>query len=378
MKGRIARRGPAWIVVGDVGRNVSTGKRQQHFESFRTQREAEAKLGELLKEAQKGSYVKPTKLTVAEWLERWLADYAGPNVRATTLRGYRKYVERHIIPSVGGVRLADLRPDHVKRCHVDALERGVGKQTVLHLHRVLSKALNDAMTAGYIVRNVATIAKPPRLDPRPKVRFEPQEVRAFLEVARATPYFEVLLLDLFLGLRRSELLGLEWGDIAFDGRRVYVRRSLHMVPGQGIVIYPTKNKTSDRDIGMSETVSLLFRSIRDRCDAIQAMAGTSVQVDSFVFADPAGKPMSPNTLSMATRKIAVKAGLPHIHLHSLRHWAASLALANDASLQEVQEFLGHSTIRTTADVYGHLEDRAKIAQAARMERGVRTLLQIGS
>ena len=100
--------------------------------------------------------------------------------------------------------------------------------------------------------------------------------------------------------------------------------------------------------------------------------------DSFVFADPTGKPMSPNTLSTAARKIAVKAGLPHVHLHSLRHWAASLALANDASLQEVQEFLGHSTIRTTADVYGHLEDKAKIAQAARMEQGVRTLLQIGS
>ena len=96
--------------------------------------------------------------------------------------------------------------------------------------------------------------------------------------------------------------------------------------------------------------------------------------EGYVFADALGRPLSPNTLSMATRNIADRAGLRGVHLHELRHWAASLALANGATLQEVQHFLGHSTIRVTADIYGHLAEQARAVQAERMEQGIRALL----
>jgi integrase len=175
-------------------------------------------------------------------------------------------------------------------------------------------------------------------------------------------------------LRRSELLGLQWADVDLDRRLVSIRRTLHHVPHQGLVIYPPKNQTSARDLALSDSASLIFRAMRDRREADSASLGVRLEPSSFVFSDAIGKPLSPNTLSTVTKKIAARVGMPSIHLHEIRHWAASLALANGATLQEVQHFLGHSTIRVTADVYGHLEDKARSVQAERMETGIQAIL----
>ncbi|MSP79366.1 MAG: site-specific integrase [Dehalococcoidia bacterium] len=287
-----------------------------------------------------GTYVPPTKTTVSQWLEKWLADYAEPSLRATTYRMYAGYIRRHVVPSIGHVQLAELRPDHVKAAHKAARDQGLSKLSVRHMHRILHKAINDAMTDGLVGRNVVGLAKPDKLDPRPKLKYQPEVVSAFLAEARKTSYGDALLLDLFLGLRRSELLGLRWEDVDFDQRKIYVRQTLHYVPQMGIIIYPTKNETSTRDMSMSDTVLLLLRAMRERLEAGWSTLGITPPPDTLVFADATGHMLSPNTFSMETRKIAERAGLQGVHLHLLRHWAASLALAQGGKPQGSARILG--------------------------------------
>lgn len=374
-RGSIIQRGTARFVIVIPEKDPITHKRKQHWITVKgTREDADARLAKEMNAIYTGAFDKPAKLTLGEWLEVWLRDYAAPNVRATTLRGYTGWIRGHIIPAIGRVALSALRPDHVRACHAKGRAAGLGKQSTLHLHRCLSKALQDAMVAGHIGRNVALLAKPPRLDPKPKLAFQPGIIGAFLAEARKTPYYDALTLDLFLALRRSELLGLQWQDVDFEHRRVSIRRTRHKVQGvKGIVVYPPKNASSARDVALSDMACLLLRSIRDQREAEQQSLGRRLAPGAWVFADATGAPMHPDTLTKVTKKIAGRAGID-AHLHLVRHWAASLALANGSTLQEVQQLLGHSTIAVTANIYAHLEEKTKAATAARMEQGIRNLL----
>ncbi|MDP2950209.1 MAG: Arm DNA-binding domain-containing protein [Chloroflexota bacterium] len=116
MRGHLTKRGEnSWTIVVDVGRDPATGKRRQQWVSVKgTKRDAEKRLAEILTELDKSGYVKPTKLTVGDFLERWLTDYVRPNVAPLTAEGYEHIVRKHLTPTLGNIPLAQLAPDHLQ------------------------------------------------------------------------------------------------------------------------------------------------------------------------------------------------------------------------------------------------------------------------
>ena len=327
-------------------------------------------LGAMLKQAQDGSLVKPTRLTTGAYLQQWLDSYARSHVRPLTLWRYRGIVERHLVPAIGNVPLTSLQPLHVQQAHNQALAAGLSARSIVQHHRVLSEALKHAEQWGMASRNVARLVTPPRLAYKEARFLDAAEARRLIEAARSTPYYALIDLGLATGLRRGELLGLQWRDIDLERGSVQVSRALQHIPGAGLQLHDVKSTRSRRQLALSPSAVLVLRAHRDQAEAVQAEAGAELEPSAFVFCHPTGRPLSPNTVSHVFQRVAMVAGIDGAGFHSLRHSHASLLLAQGANLKDIQILLGHSTIAITGDLYAHVTEQRQREVVARLDQAL--------
>ncbi|MBF4483026.1 site-specific integrase [Dehalococcoides mccartyi] len=162
MRGHITKRGKDSysIVISTGERDPETKKYKQHWETVRgTKKDAEKRLAELLNQIDKGLYIKPEKTTLAEYLERWLKDYVWPNLAPRTAEGYEHIIRRYIIPGLGKIQLAQLKPEHIQKYYANQLsiggDKGIGlsPRTVRHHHMCLHSALKTAVKWELLIRN---------------------------------------------------------------------------------------------------------------------------------------------------------------------------------------------------------------------------------
>lgn len=380
MRGHIVKRSASsYTIVINLGRDPETGKWKQQWVSVKgTKREAEKRLAELHHQLDTGSLIKPSKLTLGEFLRQWLRDYASTNVRAATLEGYRITIERHLIPSLGAIPLSQLKPPHLQSYYARALKEGrrdgtggLSARSVVHHHRVLRQALSHAMKWGLVIRNVADAVDPPRPMSKEMKALDSAGVSRLLDEARGTMYFPLIHLATFTGMRRSELLGLRWKDVDLRRATVSISQVLHCLPGHRIVFEPPKTAKSRRLVTLSQEAVLALRTYGEMVEADLAQLGSLLTGDRLVFSQLDGSPFLPNTVTHAFAKIARRAGLEGIHFHSLRHSHASIMLQEGVSSKVVAERLGHSTVALTLDVYSHVTPGLKEDAAGRFEEALR-------
>ena len=369
MKGSVRKRGNSYKLTVDIGKDAE-GRRRQHSQTFRMRKEADAALGAMLKQAQDGSLVKPTRLTTGQYLQQWLDSYARSHVRPLTLRRYRGIVERHLAPAIGNMPLTSLQPLHVQQAHNQALAAGLSARSIVQHHRVLSQALKHAEQWGMVSRNVARLVTPPRATYKEARFLDVAEARRLIEAARSTPYYALIALGLATGLRRGELLGLQWRDIDLERGSVQVSRALQHIPGAGLQLHDVKSTHSRRKLALSPNAVLVLRAHHDDAEAVQAEAGAELEPSAFVFCHPTGRPLLPNTVSDAFQRIAKAAGVEGAGFHSLRHSHASLLLAQGANLKDIQILLGHSTIAITGDLYAHVTEQRQREVVARLDQAL--------
>ena len=380
MRGHIKQRSKgSWSIVLDLGRDHATGKRKQQWVTVRgTKKEAESKLAELQHQLNTGEFVKTSKLTVREFLTQWFQDYVKTNARPATAEGYKIIVERHLIPSLGGIALAQLHPSHIQGYYAKALvegrcdgKGGLAARTVVHHHRVLREALSHAVKWGLVGRNVADAVDPPRAVNKEMKALDSAGVLRLLEASRGTIYFPLINLATFTGMRRSELLGLRWLDLNLSRGTVSIAQVLHCLPGGRIVFEQPKTARSKRLVRLSQETTLALRAYRDTVEADLEQVGDSISGDRLLFSQINGAPLLPNTVTHAFAKIARRAGLEGFTFHSLRHTHASIMLQQGVSSKTVAERLGHSTVVITLDTYSHLTPGVKEDAADRFEEALR-------
>jgi integrase len=360
MRGSVIKRGNAWSVVLDLGRD-HTGRRIRRWHSgFRTRKDAERARIELLNRVEQGTYVAASKMTLGEFiLEEWLPAMRAV-VRPTTWEHYAVCANVRVIPALGGVVLQSLTPGRLNAFYADLLasgrsdgKGGLSPKTVRHTHTMLHKALADAVRWGRLVRNVADLADPPKPQtPEMKV-WAPAEVRAFLDFVRDDRVYAAWLLVATTGMRRGEVLGLRWSDLDLDIGRVSVAQTLTVV-NQKVRVSEPKTAKGRRTVALDPATVAALRAHRARQAEERLVLGPAWQEHGLIFTWYDGGPIHPERFSKWFEVRAIRSGLPRIRLHDLRHSYATAALAANVSPKVVSERLGHAKVGITLDVYSHV------------------------
>ncbi len=320
----------------------------------RSRREVAEKLAEAISDRGKGLISDAGNITVAEYLDRWLAGSVRDTVRPSTYRRYQEIVRLHIKPALGGIRLAALSPLHVQALYRDRLDSGLSPATVAKIHIVLHQALDRALRWSLVHRNATEAVKAPRPAPQEMRPLSADEARRLLEAAREDKLHALYVLAVTTGMRQGELLGLAWRDVDLERGVVQVRRTLARDGGR-LTIGEPKTKRSRRNVRLTETATQALRDHLDRqLEEIQRL-GDLYRDEGLVFATEAGTPMNPSNLRRRSfAPLLKRAWLPNIRFHDLRHSAATLLLLQGVHPKFVQELLGHSTISITLDTYSHV------------------------
>ena len=343
----------SWNLQIYLGTDPVTGKKRYHADTVQgTKAEAERRLTELLREKDTGTFTKPSRLTVREYLEQWFRDYAETHVRRRTQEGYRGNLDRYILPRIGDVPLDKLTPRHVQEMESELLRnggtqgRGLSPTTVLQVHRILSNALGSAVRLGIVVRNVAGAVEPPRITQYEAPTLAWDEVNSLLEQVTDPFYQTLFLLVIQTGLRRSESVGLQWRDVDLAAATLSVRRAWIKLPsGEMELTSPKSRQARVVDLPAESVEALKAHRVRQA-----DVAGKG----NFIFCHPDGSPLNPNLVTRVFKRTATKAGLENFRFHDLRHTHASLMLALGVHLKVVSERLGHSGIGITGNHYSHV------------------------
>lgn len=241
-----------------------------------------------------------------------------------------------------------------------------GRTSVRYAHAVLRRALGWAVVRGLVTRNVAGGASLPRLMKKEMRILTPEETKRLLKAARGERLEALFLVALTCGLRQGEMLALRWEDVDLDAPKITVRRQIQRSrDGSGLIVVPTKNKKS-RAIRPGAVAVGALRAHRERQDEEIAAARGLWKDPGLVFATTLGTPLdASNLVARDFKPLLLRAGLPNICWHDLRHGCGSLLLSEGVPVKVVQEILGHSSMAVTMDIYAHvLPDMQERAAAA--------------
>lgn len=353
------RKDGRWAGVVDLG--WVDGRRKRKYVYGATQAEALRKMRAAQKSTDAGLPIPSDKLTVGTHLEHWLTNVLPMSVRPSTVANYTALTRKHLIPTIGAKRLSRLGPEDVEALLRQKSEAGLSPNTVRLIRAILRRSLRHAERQGKVSRNVAALVDGVRV-PKPQKRAltldEAQRLLAAAGDDRLGALYATLL---ELGLRLGEALGLRWEDLDLDAATLTITRRLDRAGGTA----ETKTQGSRRTLHLSTGLVAALQRHADRQADEMLQAGDLWVETGFVFTSEVGTPVDQSNLRRRFSKLCAAAGVGKLTPHELRHSAATLLLARGVPLHVVSEVLGHSSIRETKDVYGHLvaEDSRRAADA---------------
>lgn len=248
-------------------------------------------------------------------------------------------------------------------------EEVLSPNTVGKYHRVLSSMFQTAVEWGMIVSNPCDRVSPPKVKKADAPFLTAEEAIRLLSLLENEPqqYRNAVTLLLFTGMRRGELLGLEWSDYDKENRLLNISKTMQYLPDRGVFQDDTKNESSNRVIKLSQTAANALNAQRIWQLEQQLKTGSYWKQSNKIFTNPCGDPIHPDTLSGWFHDFIARTDLPPIHLHSLRHTNATLQIANGSSVTTVAGYLGHANAGTTTKVYAHAIQSAQAAAAELLE-----------
>lgn len=370
MTGHLRQRSPgSWEVKFDLGRDPVTGRRKTRYITFRGgKKAAQQELRRLLGTVDEGRFVEPSKLSVAEYLERWLEEHAKHNVSGKTFERYTELLRLHAIPVIGRHPLTRLEPLHVQAMHAAMRERGLSAQTIKHCHRVLSQALKQALRLRLVAGNPAAGVDAPRVARTEMKVLDQPQTAAMLKAAESLSIYVPILLAVTTGMRRGEVLALHWKDVDLDCRSLSVAHTLEQTKTGGLVFKTPKTERSRRMIALPALTAEVLRQHRTRQAEDRLRAGPIWINHDLVCCRSDGMPFDPRQLSKTFAALSRRLNLS-IRFHDLRHTHISHLLKAGVHPKVASERAGHASVSITLDVYSHVlpgmqEDAANLINEA--------------
>lgn len=319
-------------------------------------------VGEALRAAQHrvdtGTWLEPSRMTVGEWLDVWLADYQG-HTTGRTVATYTAVINRHMRSLYVGIRLSAFSPIHVRRLVSTMTKEKKAPATVKHARGILSACMNAAVEAGLISSNPVEGVKPPRMIRQEYTIIDRDHIPEFIRAANETKYPEVLTFLLMTGLRVGELRGLRWADVDLDAGTLRVERQLHALSAAVREFRPPKDGEA-RTIHLTpQAVELLKAHRRAQLQRRMAAGWTDDEITrDLVFRKENGQNFEESTMHRLIERVRVLMDMPKLRLHDLRHSYAVAALRSGVDVKTVQNNLGHKHASITLDTYAAYTDDA--------------------
>lgn len=322
----------------------------------RTHKEARAKADAWSKAAAEISPVhrRASRITLVEWLAEWL-DEARGHLKPQTWSRYERFARLQLVPVLGRVRLAELRPDDIARLHAALRGTDLSGTSQHHAHVVLGTALQAALDRGLIAANPARAVRAPKLTTRERTILSREEARNLIGGSRDDPYHALYVLALTTGMRIGELLALQWRDVDLERSTLTVKGTVVRTLDGDLAIHDPKTRSARRQIALSSV-------------ALSAL-GAKPRGDGLVFPSPRGDLMSSQNMSSRHfRPMAKRAGCPRsVTLHDLRHTCATHLLEDGVPAHVVSRMLGHASVAITLSIYAHVTPRLLDAASAAMD-----------
>lgn len=371
MAGSLRQRGKtSWQLRVLAGRDEITGKKTYVSKTFRGgRREAERELARLVAEVEAGSTTAAAG-TVAELCNKWF-EHACPNLSPAVSAEYRRLLDRRILPRWGSTPVRRLRTSDLDGWYSQLRRSGsktggpLSPNSVVRVHAILRRALNQGVRWGWITTNPAVAATPPRVLRRQLDIPSPADIGRLIAAAElvnpALPAF--IRLAAASGARRGELCALRWRNIDFEARSLHIAGAIVQI-NKTVIEKDTKTH-AERRVALDEGTVRVLEALRDRMVLALAIAEEELPSDAFIFSHrPDGlRPWYPNYASLAFARLADREGIGHVRLHDLRHFAATTMLVNGVDVRTTAGRLGHAQSSTTLNVYAHFVQAADAGAA---------------
>jgi integrase len=380
MKGHIRERSPGhWAIILEQ-RDPTTGQRKRRWHSFAgTKRAAQIECARLISEMQRGTYLEPSKTTVAQFLDRWLADVQA-RVSAKTYERYEQVCRKNIAPLLGAVLLSKLRPVQISQAYATALASGrrrraggLSPRTVHHMHVILKGAIAQAVKWEMLVRNPAGAVDPPKVARTIMQTYDLGQTAELIQAVRGKRIFVPTILAVLCGLRRGEIAALRWRNVDLAVGQLSVVQSAEQTKA-GVRCKAPKNGRG-RTVALSATLVTELKAHRIQQAQELLKVGKRLSDDDFVVTQVDGSPLQPHSLGQEWVRFLANSTLPRIRFHDLRHAHATHLLASGVHPKVASERLGHGTVAITLDLYSHVLPNMQTDAVALVDDALRAAVQ---
>lgn len=360
MKGSVRKRGEKWSYYFNV--KVDGKYKKKEKGGFKTKKEAETALREVLQQYEKQGFVQnETQSTLEEFANYWFDNVVATSCRYNTLVQYRSALKNHIVPELGFVKIANITPDLLQRFFTEK-QKKLSNNTIAVIKKVLNNIFKLAIKQMVISYNpLERLELKKKSEEKHLSIITSSDLETVLDDLKGTRYYIPFQIAVQVGGRRGEVLGLTWDNIDFENKRITFDKQLLNIAGTGLELHPTKTSSSNRDLLMPDKLVSLLREHKNQQLANKELYQNTYYTEhDFVCCNEDGSPFPPESLTSKVSRMSKRLGV-NLKFHSLRHTHATMLLDAGVNIKVIQERLGHSSITTTLGVYSHVTKEGEYA-----------------
>ena len=367
------RKDGRWEARITIGRNENGSQKMKYFYG-KSRKEVAEKLEAYNNDTRKGIYIEPNKYTLSGWIDEWYKTYVVNRVKPTTQANYHNITNMYIKPYLGQIKLRDLRSAHVQefynklsvggRTNGDK-SKGFRFGSIHCIHRVLRTLLQAAYLNDLIPKNPVSNKRVtlPQKEQDAKINvLTPEEQKKIESLCVGTRFGTAIMLDLYTGLRRGELLALTWDDVDFENRTLTVNKQLNRLKNfnpnsetkTSLTISDYTKTSVERKISLSSEIMKMLENYKESELKNKEAFGGVYSDHNLIFCYENGEPLDINVLPRFFKKLLKKAEIKDTKFHTIRHTFATRALEAKIPVKVVSQILGHANIGVTLDTYSHV------------------------
>ena len=308
------------------------------------------------------------KILFSDYIKVWLSSYESKQVvDEVTLQGYRQTVFKHLLPYFEDIKikLKDITPAMIEKYYADKMKSGrcdgkggLSAKSIRQHHAVISNVFKMAYRNNIISVNPIEKVELPKLERFTGKAYTPEEIKSLLSVIQEDKIYPLILTTIIYGLRLSEVTALKWDAVDFKRNTVEIKRTAVKVSTM-VLKEKTKNESSHRIYPLTPEIKKLFIEQLNKQNKTKELLKSGYIDEGFVFTNENGSQMLPQSTSRRFKRLLKRYDFPDIRFHDLRHSCASLLINQGAELKDIADWLGHSDIKMTANLYGHIYDEHK-------------------